>query len=128
MELQQEERALEALTYVLSKGSLAVETHKKANTTYTFIECENNITYALIADKVSSFYALSVMTDGYNDVISIKRLFTEESEKSKLVWDLLESGGVRKYALELLSKNKIPNNDHLTDIDWNDVQGISKKS
>jgi hypothetical protein len=128
MELTQQERALEALGYVLSKGSLAVEKQQRANTTYTFIECDNNITYALISNKVSSFYALSVMTDGYNDVISMKNLFGEESEKSKLVWDLLESGGVRKYALELLSRNKIPNNSHLTDIDWNDVQGISKKS
>jgi hypothetical protein len=118
MQTEQQSRALQALEYVLSKGSLSVEKHEKANTTYTFVECEDNITYALISDTASSFYAISIMTDNYNDVISIRKLFEEDTDKSRLVWDLLEAGGIRRSAIELLSKNKIPNNSHLTEEDW----------
>lgn len=118
MQAEQQARALQALEYVLTQGSLSVDKQEKANTTYTFVECENNITYALIYNKVSSFYALSIMTDNYNDVINIESLFEKDTDKSRLAWDLLESGGVRKSAIELLSKNKIPDNSHLSAKDW----------
>lgn len=118
MQIEQQARALQALEYVLKEGSLSVETQTRANTTYTFIECENNITYALISDDISHFYGITVMTDNYNDTIPIESLFEKDTDKSRLVWDLLESGGVRRSVIELLSKNKIPDNSHLSAEDW----------
>jgi hypothetical protein len=123
MQKEQQEKLSKALEAILKAGALSVQQQTKVNTTYTFIECEDHITYTLIGDATAPYYALSILSQGYNDIISFPQLFAHESEKSKLIWDLLELGGVRKRSLEIMMNTKIPDNSHLTKEDWAAVLG-----
>jgi hypothetical protein len=123
MQTEQQEKLSKALEAILQAGALNTEEHTKADTTYTFIECEDDITYTLIRSPKTSYYSISIISQGYNDIISLPQLFAHESEKSKLIWDLLESGGVKKRSLEIMINTKIPDNSHLTKEDWDAILG-----
>lgn len=112
------EKANAVFDYILTKGAKKVTKETRVNTTYTFIEENDDITYVLVANAVTDFYAMSILSQGYNDVINYHELLEHTSEKSKLVWDLLENGGVREYNVQLLMKKPLPTKIDTKDIDW----------
>lgn len=123
MLVEQSKKAHDVFNYVLTKAASNVETETRVNTTYTFIQSnDTDITYALISNHETSFYALSIISTGYNDVISFERLFEQDDDKSKLIWDLLKEGGINEYSIRVLINGNVPDRVELKDIDWNEVR------
>jgi hypothetical protein len=124
MLVEQSKKAHDVFNYILTKAASNVEIETRVNTTYTFIESDDmDITYGLISNDETKFYALSIISTGYNDVISFDRLFEQDDDKSKLIWDLLKAGGINEYSVKVLINGNIPSNTaDLKNIDWSEVR------
>jgi hypothetical protein len=62
------------------------------------------------------------MSAEHQGMVSVDALFENKTLKSQLMWDLLEQGGVRYYAFNLLYNGKIPDQSQLEDIDFRDIR------